>query len=282
MSYNKITPLIDSNNIDFCYKIHLSTGQLLYLTSAAHPTICNNNTYMPNSSLELQIVIVDDSGNVMAEINGLFEDGGIINDYVITDAKIEIFTVVNDQNCNKFLSLYCNAVEHNNIKFRLKLVSEIVKLNKSALKVYSHNCRAEFGDLYCKIDTKKHTKDYSIKSINLNHIIITGCDPSNTNYTHGNLEIAGNKACEGYQFKVIGHYNVTMLPAYLSKNYVSLLENNDSLIEISMIIPEFLRNTKTISLTLGCNKTFLSCCTIFNNAINFRAEPFILELKNFT
>jgi hypothetical protein len=37
---------------------------------------------------------------------------------------------------------------------------------------------------------------------------------------------------------------------------------------------------KVIYLMSSCDKTFITCCNKFNNAVNFRGEPFIPE-KNF-
>ncbi|KJV57529.1 phage conserved hypothetical BR0599 family protein [Orientia chuto str. Dubai] len=55
----------------------------------------------------------------------------------------------------------------------------------------------------------------------------------------------------------------------------------NSIIETNITIPKFLYNTTDIKLITGCDKTFSSCIKKFNNAINFRGEPFIDALKTY-
>ncbi|KJV57511.1 hypothetical protein OCHUTO_0079 [Orientia chuto str. Dubai] len=140
-----------SNNINFCYKITLSTGEKLYLTSSHTSILLDNNLYLPNSGLIINSISINDSGEAIAEIEGIFDDYGIKYDQILHDLKIEIFVTIDQDTYSDFFTFYCTEINHNKVKFYLYLSSISFKLYQTILKTYSKSCRANLGDKYCKV-----------------------------------------------------------------------------------------------------------------------------------
>ncbi|KJV76700.1 DUF2163 domain-containing protein [Orientia tsutsugamushi] len=257
---NKIN---NSNNIDFCYKITLFSGEKLYLTSSPTSILLSKNLYLPNSGLVINSINLNDSGEAIAEIEGIFEKQGITYEHILHNLKIEILITVDQTSYNDFFTFYCIEVNHDTVKFCLSLSSIGIKLYQTILKTYSKSCRANLGDKYCKINTDQYTKSYKVQNIQANDIIVIDCCPQAINYAYGKAVFSSQ-----HKFNIVKHYNTPLM-------------NNNSIIETSITIPEFLHNTSEIKLTMGCDKTFNNCIQKFNNAINFRGEPFIDTLKTF-
>ncbi|MFU7503175.1 MAG: phage BR0599 family protein [Candidatus Tisiphia sp.] len=57
--------------------------------------------------------------------------------------------------------------------------------------------------------------------------------------------------------------------------YSKILSYSENLITLDKTISDSMKRNKTVLLTVGCDKKFITCCNKFNNAINFRGEPLI-------
>ena len=251
--------LYDDADIIFCFKITLSNQRKLYLTSHQKEIIDAGTTYLPNSGLKLQKAVLDDSAQNVIEVAGIFESSGITGDDPLTDAAVEIYltTITAESLCHLF-TYYCTKMEKDNLSFCMYLEPVSNKFNRTITEIYSPTCRAEFADSRCKIDKTKYTKRFSVTSVDAAIVTLDTC--TEYDYTNG-VAIVTYDNCI-FNAKITRHL----------KNVIAL----------DRPIPSHITEIKTVLLTLGCDKKFATCCNKFDNAVNFRGEPFIPESKQFT
>ncbi|KJV54032.1 hypothetical protein OTSGILL_0167 [Orientia tsutsugamushi str. Gilliam] len=94
----------NSNNIDFCYKITLFSGEKLYLTSSPTSILLGKNLYLSNSGLVINSINLNDSGEATAEIEGILKKQGITYDHILHNLKIEILITVDQTSYNDFFT----------------------------------------------------------------------------------------------------------------------------------------------------------------------------------
>lgn len=173
----------------FVYLFKLEGTKTYYLTSSDESVFIKDRSYYKYSGLHIYEMIQNYSSEDMVKLSGLFENGGIESGDDLTDYKISITMYFPNKNISHHISDYmCSRMIVEGDIFYLHLIpSAADRLNQSVSKIYSKNCRANFGDHRCRVDGSLY-KD------------------------------------------------------------------------------------------LSCDKTFVSCSKLFNNAVNFQGEPFIPKI----
>lgn len=180
----------NSENWSYCFRISTKIGNIIYKTDYQNNIIHNENIYDSSSGYELIGYNSSENGEFNAEIKGFF-DQSIKHLEDIQDADIGIYFYFHEtKELVNWVELTCTKIIKKDIYFIAKLDSESRKYKNSIVKTYSKRCRAEFGDMKCKVDKNKYPG-------------------------------------------------------------------------------------------IECDKSFTMCCKTFNNAINFRGEPFIPSMENF-
>ncbi|KAF8818801.1 phage BR0599 family protein [Rickettsia endosymbiont of Cardiosporidium cionae] len=250
------------NEIIYCFDIKLVNNLSIYLCSINDNIFFDNKTYMPYSGLSILEAEFTDSSKNCIMIHGIFEKNGIENTNNISNSEWTVSCITNNKLIFKLI-YHCTYIKSNDLDFYCKIEPQTLKYNQALLKSFSHLCRADFGDTKCKIDKICHTKNFDIESIEGDVIL---CNDLSSKVEDGFF--TGGTA-------VISDENSVII-----KNSKILYHNNNKIkLDISLSSSQINSIKKTISLTPGCDKKFITCCKKFNNAVNFRGEPFVPSSK---
>jgi len=132
------------------------------------------------------------------------------------------------------------------------------RLGQSCVALYSQNCRAEFGDSECGVDLSGYTETGSVTSVTDNRTFV---------------DSSRNETEDVFRFGLL--------------TWTGSGDNADLAMEVKSYDPD----TKTFTLmepmaydiavddeyevTYGCDHTLDTCVMRYDNAINFRGEPWV-------
>lgn len=229
----------------YLFAFTLENGRKIFLTSSNNILKIGLITYQPNSSLSLDY-IEKSNFHTEANIKGFFEEGGIEENQLMDNSCLKIFQY--DTNPSIISSLEFDEIKNDGISFEMRFISKSASLNRNLVSRISKTCRANLGDNRCKVDISKFLERVRLISIDKNKIII---------YKGGQMG---------------GYFNNGRLVSESGKSY-NIISYNPREVVIDGII-EAEENSEII-LYPSCDKEFNTCCHKFQNAINFRGEPFI-------
>lgn len=257
-----------AKSLIYCIDIYLKSGQILHLTNASKALIAEGVNYLPNSGVEIEEIYFEDCGENHILISGIYEANGIEIDTDLIDAKFSINLFSNGELHN--LVIYsCNEFTRGDLDFLIRLESQIHKYNKQAALIFSKTCRAHLGDNKCKINLEELSEYHEIakiegRKINLKEVQKgEGFGLRKSGYFTGGklifiLDQQGGSTFSEKYFIVSHNINQIILSKKTSLEYQSA--------SIAKILP-------------GCDKKFITCCKKFDNALNFRGEPFVPEFN---
>lgn len=226
------------------WRIILKNGEALCFSDNEEEVIYQNECYV-NANRPGEIFSSSELGEDNFTISG-FVDKDIES---IIDAYIEVF-ILNASLQEKIIlkTGWLDEIKYDQYKFTAKILTLGAKFNNLLGNCYSSSCRAEFGDALCKADLKKYSFSGNVTAVAENNSFIDSTREEPDGYfVHGSLSFNGNK------------YNIK---EYRDKKII--LDKN-----IKFVLGD------QYEITLGCDKSLPFCINKFNNALNFRGEPFI-------
>lgn len=233
----------------YCFHIRFQNMNL-YLTEGDRALLIDDKIFMPSSGMTLKEGEFNDSGQNYIILEGIFENKGVEKHYDLTDSVVTIYKCF-AQNLTPFVSYRCHAYIQRDLDFTLHLVASTVSYNQTVLLSYSKNCRANFGDQKCRVNKTDYSRACTIQEIFGKTFVILNLDEEDGYFKGGDIYIAKGGFCS----KIISHVQ--------------------NLLTVDKLIPDNIKQYKTAQITAGCDKNFITCCNKFNNAVNFRGEPFI-------
>lgn len=256
-------PLL-SDSIIYCFEITTNFGLSYFLTSFSEPISQNDEKiFFHYSGLSLYEGVFNDSARNYVLVKGIFEEKAINQQDNLLDSEVIIWIVI-DKYFYHFLTYYCVQYINYGLDFIMRLEPETVKYNQNIMQVISKDCRTEFGSKFCMIDRSDYSFIYELKNINLNKIELISMDKEDGYFNFGDIIIQYEE--KKWQSKITRHLG--------------------RIIETTQRLPYFFKKILqqniifSVNIIVGCDKKFTTCCNKFNNAINFRGEPFLPD-KNF-
>lgn len=246
----------------YCFEINSINTTSLYLTSSSIALNIRDQIFLPNSGIHIVSGEFNDSGYDHVILEGVFEQGGITHEIDLTSSIVTIILYFVDQAQNAdasqscyyhWLTYNCNLYTKYDLSFALYLEPNTKKYEQSLLRKFSKSCRADFGDHRCMLNKFTYASHYYISEIIGSSLTVLDLDKANGYFDGGDLIF------DKTQF------------------IVKVLKQTDNVLEINQQIPDLLKDHKNIILIPGCDKKFITCCNKFDNAINFRGEPWIPE-----
>lgn len=244
-----------------CWKLLLKNGSIMGFTNCNYSItidgiLYNATTSVMASALEnsvgtnvdnLEIEAIIDSDNIKEKdiLAGLYDF-----------AELEIFMInYLDPDAGTVLLKrgYLGEITVKNKRFIAEIRGLTQKLNQVIGNSYSLNCRASFGDKYCKINKEKFSYEGTVGEVlSNNHFRDSGRRENENYFKYGELHfISGNNVG---LFMEVKEYKPGVIITVLSFPYDIKTEDN-------------------YKIVAGCNKKFNTCCVRYNNAVNFRGEP---------
>jgi uncharacterized phage protein (TIGR02218 family) len=240
--------------VNYLFEICLESQEFLFLTSSSSEIVYGEAIYSPKSGLSISEYSFNDSAQNYIKLAGVFEENGITKETNILGARVKII-IYSGANFQHFVTYFCSEIIKHDLGFFLLLEPESKKYHQSLVQSFSKTCRADFGDKRCKIDKSKFAYQHQVVEIIENIIILKENDKINGYFSGGEVVFPSS----GSVFKISHHF----------MNRIELYDQ----------IPGKLRGDYLVSLSPGCDKKFITCCKKFNNAVNFRGEPFIPDMK---
>lgn len=247
------------NNMATCWRMKMNDGKLLCLTDSDIDVIYKEERYRAGSYFTPNTIV---SSNELSQDN--FTISGIIDGELITKRAIELgdfsnsyleLFVIKDNIKNILKTGWIGDIKYSNNKFTASVNSLSSKTNNLIGKCYSSGCRAEFANKQCKINKDNYSFDGKVTAIVDSNCFIDASRKEPDDYfTQGVLEFTSGK-------NRLRKYNVS----YSQENKITI----DSIIDQNIQIGD------EYKLIAGCNKSLHECINKFNNALNFRGEPFI-------
>lgn len=136
--------------------------------------------------------------------------------------------------------------------FEAEIYGVSKKLENVYGKIYSPNCRANFGDSKCGINLQNHKTSTTISSVISN----TEFFVSSTSFLSGEFDFGFVQFSSGNKMEI-------------NKCYLGG--------KITLMLPvSFIINVgDSVDIFKGCNKSVQMCSERYANIINFRAEPYV-------
>lgn len=153
---------------------------------------------------------------------------------------------------------YINNIKVTDNKFVANISSIQNKLNKKITHSFSQRYRAKFCDNKCALHEENYTFNGRITKIISNNIFYDfERNEENFYFNFGEITfLSGSNSGLCFQIHNFKDNKIELISPYINK-----FEINDQ-----------------YSIIAGCYKNFLSCITKFNNALNFRGEPYISKV----
>lgn len=254
----------NTTHIVKCWKITLKDNTVIGFTT--------NNENFSYDGVEYNSFSGDDIKNIKSNLDieeDSFEFSNIISSNLILEndilagkydnAKIEIFLLdIQNQNNGKVVLLTgtISDIECKGDMFTAKVKGLKDEINKTIGELYSPLCRCGFCDTKCGLDKANFTFLATITNV-LNDVSFTTnneaiLNQSNGYFDNGIIEFTSGDN-NGQKMEIKQHANGTFI--------------------LSLNLPQELKIGDAFKITAGCNKQFSTCCSKFNNAINFRGEP---------
>ncbi len=254
---NKLTTLTT------CCYIRLRNGYVIGFTDHPHDLTIDNLLYSAENSF--QSTSIESSANLSVdnlEIEGVIDSEVISREDLLTGvydyAYVEIF-VIDYQlpQAGKILlkSGYIGEVRFCGQKFAAEIRGLSQKLNTNIGKYYSPTCRTNFGSEHCKINLSDYQEKSSVSSVvNSCNLIVDKLTFEDDWYQYGLVRFISGK-------------NKDL--------FLEIKEVHENTISLMLGFPYSVNIGDEFIITIGCDKQFSTCCERYDNAINFRGEPFL-------
>lgn len=244
-----------------CIKITIKNLDHLYLTDSDQDVVFENITYRAITSFTPNSII---NSNELAHDN--FSISGVVDNIYITEEKIkkgslsnaylEVFTInVLEKTLKKNIlkTGWIGEVKYSNGSFVIDVNSIGHKTKNLIGNCYSYDCRAKFGDQFCK----KKLSDYSFEG--------------SVTFIKDSYSFVDEKRNEPDDYFSKG------LIIFETGEYIDKTYNIRSFNNKIIILEQALRLGigDKFKIIAGCDKTLDSCSKKFDNVLNFRGEPFI-------
>lgn len=248
-----------------CYLITLQDRTKKAFTDYIEDLIIDGIQYKANSGFSKSAIVSNNNFNPdNLEIEAILDDENITENDLIAGiydmAEIQIFLVnYLDLNMGKIIlkSGSLGRVTLNKGKFFVEIISLSHKLMSNISAVFSNDCRANLGDEFCKFQPIAIDGIVS-KVLNNNSWIDHNLTQPNGYFNYGKVK-----------FKQGGNANF----------FFEVKEFLEQKITTCLNLPHNLTIGQEYQIIVGCDKKFSSCVNKFNNAINFRGEPYLNKIK---
>ncbi len=145
-------------------------------------------------------------------------------------------------------------------RFSAEIRGLLQSFAQSLCQTYSPQCRASLGDNKCKKNVESHTyKAKVLQVLAADEIIIDMLPLAADYFRYGTLitNLHGKDA----RFEIVGHENSRVLIRGNVENFISV--------------------GSEVTLIAGCDRNLSTCIKKFDNAINFRGEPFVPQSSKY-
>jgi uncharacterized phage protein (TIGR02218 family) len=249
------------------WQLKLKDGTVLGFTDGDSNVSINGTLYIADSGFTPSAIVSSGSLTVdNTEVEGILSADVINSDDIIAGrydyAEISVFLgdYINlDKGLFHLSTGRLGEVNFSEQRFIAEIRGFAQSFCKKAGDLYSPVCRATFCDNMCKADISKYKRLTTVLSVISSGKIV--CFP---------LE------------KPSGYFNFGKLKFLTGHNSGFVIEiKNHTNDDIEFVLPlhKAISAGDELEIIAGCDKSFSNCINKFNNAINFRGEPNVPQIR---
>ena len=253
----------ETTSIATCWKLTRTDGTVMGFTDNVTDLVISGVTYAAATGITPTTIASSDQFSV-----DNLDVQGILSSTAITEADIGagkydyasvMVFAVNASDLTQGIMIYRNGwlgeVSVRNGQFTAEIRGLAQKLQQNIAELFSPSCRATFGDARCKVNLASYTFTGSVTSVTSRQAFIaTGMTQAAGYFSGGEVQWTSG-ANNGLRMEV------------------KTFQNGQFTFVLPM--PNAITAGDTFKAIAGCDKTFPTCYTNFNNAINFRGEPYV-------
>lgn len=255
------------HNLCTCWRVSRTDGVVQGFTDADQDLVIDSILYSARGGITRSAI---DSNNTVSvdnlEVEGMLDHESISKADLISgkydNAEVEIFTIdyTNPSGVKQKLRAgWVGEVIIVGSKFVAEIRGLTQAFSQTIGELYSPLCRATFGDFRCKVQLDPiRTSILGLRGSDT--LVCSGINQPEYYWKYGKVRFTSGKSV-GVEREIVGSRSDTIT---IVCGYDETFAIGDDLL-----------------IWRGCDKTFSMCCKEFNNAINFRGEPFIPSRKTF-
>ncbi len=255
-------------NLATCWKLTRRDATTLCFTDHDQDIVFESNTYKAATGFTPSAI--HNSGSLAVDnldVEGMLSSGSITEADIMAGlydfAAIAIFQVNYKDLTQGALKLkrgWLGEVSHYKQQFVAEVRGLTQRLSQTVGELYSSSCRAALGDSRCKINLTTSTVTGTITTpvSNAEFMDASRTETSGT-YSFGTITFTSG-ANNGLAMEV--------------KEY-GFKTGAGGQIMLALPMPYVIAIGDSYQLTLGCDKTLVTCFSRFNNVVNFRGEPLV-------
>lgn len=246
-----------------CWKLTLVGGTVMGFTDHTSDLTVSSQLYKAATGFSPTSVETKDKFSVdNLDVAGILDAAAITEADIMAGkydfAEIEIFMVnVTDltQGIITHRRGWLGEVTLKNGQFVAEVRGLAQKLSQNIVELYSPTCRAIFGDGRCKANLASYTVGGSVNTVSSRQVFISNSMTQAAGYFSGGevVWLTGANAGRRMEIKEFSNKQFTL---------VLPMSNN-------VMVGD------TFNAIAGCDKTISTCIAKFNNAVNFRGEPYV-------
>jgi len=246
-----------------CWKLSLVGGTIMGFTDHTSDLTISSQLYKAATGFSPTSVETKDKFSVdNLDVAGILDAAAITEADIMAGkydfAEIEIFLVnVTDLSQGTVTQRrgWLGEVTMKNGQFVAEVRGLAQKLSQNIVDLYSPTCRAVFGDGRCKANLTSYTVGGTVNTVSSRQILISNSMTQAAGYfSGGEIQwITGANAGRRMEIKEFANKQFTLV----------------------LPMPNNVAVGDTFNAIAGCDKTIASCIAKFNNAVNFRGEPYV-------
>ena len=246
-----------------CWKLSLVGGTIMGFTDHTSDLTISSQLYKAATGFSPTSVETKDKFSVdNLDVAGILDAAAITEADIMAGkydfAEIEIFLVnVTDLSQGTVTQRrgWLGEVTMKNGQFVAEVRGLAQKLSQNIVDLYSPTCRAVFGDGRCKANLASYTVGGTVNTVSSRQILISNSMMQAAGYfSGGEIQwITGANAGRRMEIKEFANKQFTLV----------------------LPMPNNVAVGDTFNAIAGCDKTIASCIAKFNNAVNFRGEPYV-------
>jgi uncharacterized phage protein (TIGR02218 family) len=246
-----------------CWKLTLVGGTVMGFTDHTSDLTITSQLYKAATGFSPTSVETKDKFSVdNLDVAGILDAAAITEADIMAGkydfAEIEIFMVnVTDltQGTVTHRRGWLGEVSLKNGQFVAEVRGLAQKLQQNIVELYSPTCRAVFGDGRCKANLASYTVGGTVNTITSRQVFISTAMTQAAGYfSSGEIVwLTGANAGRRMEIKEFANTQFTLV----------------------LPMPNNVAVGDTFNAIAGCDKTIATCIAKFNNAVNFRGEPYV-------
>ena len=246
-----------------CWKLTLVGGTVMGFTDHTSDLTVSSQLYKAATGFSPTSVETKDKFSVdNLDVAGILDAAAITEADIMAGkydfAEIEIFMVnVTDlsQGIITHRRGWLGEVTLKNGQFVAEVRGLAQKLSQNIVELYSPTCRAIFGDGRCKANLASYTVGGSVNTVSSRQVFISNSMTQAAGYFSGG--------------------EVVWLTGANAGRRMEIKEFSNKQFTLALPMPNNVAVSDTFNAIAGCDKTISTCIAKFNNAVNFRGEPYV-------